>query len=469
MVPESRGLNVQELAAEMRGGFADERNNQRLETTVRCIARDPTASLPKVCSSAELEGAYRFLSNPLVTPDQILAPHIESTTRRAAEESRVLVVHDSTIFSFRVDGQRIGLGRARTSTQTFFGHFSLVVSADGERRPLGLAALTTWVRGAEPDGTEHGRWLRQIESTASTLALGSRAIHVFDREGDDYYLFHRVIDAGGHFITRADTDRHTMGEDGVSERLRTVVTTFEHAVERKVDLSRRKHERLPSKAKTFPARAPRTARLCVAAAPVALMRPGNYGGSKYPDRGDLPQVLTVNVVRVWEPDPPHGCTAVEWILYTNEPISSAAEILDVVDHYRARWVIEEYFKALKTGCAYESRQLHEYEALLNMLAVLAPIAYHALRVRTVARATPDAPASSVATDDELDVLKLLGRRPLPEKPRARDVLLAIAALGGHIKYAPDPGWLTISRGYQQLELLTRGWVAAKIQLRSDQR
>ena len=259
--------------------------------------------------------------------------------------------------------------------------------------------MTTWVRGPKPDGTEHGRWLKQIESTSETLALDTRAIHVFDREGDDYYLFHRVIAAGLRFVARADSNRVTVDENGVREKLRTVVTTFEHVVERTADLSRRKREGMPSKAKTFPARDPRTARLCVAAAPVALVRPCNYGSSKYPDRRELPRSLTVNVVRVWEPSPPEGCTPVEWILYTNEPIGTATEILDVVDHYRARSVIEEYFKALKTGCGFEARQLHDYEALVNVLAVSAPIACHVLRIRTVARATPDAPASTVATED----------------------------------------------------------------------
>jgi hypothetical protein len=43
------------------------------------------------------------------------------------------------------------------------------------------------------------------------------------------------------------------------------------------------------------------------------------------------------------------------------------------------------------------------------------------------------------------------------------------ALGGHIKYAPDPGWLTLARGFEKLETLTKGWRAAKLQLGNDQR
>jgi hypothetical protein len=238
-------------------------------------------------------------------------------------------------------------------------------------------------------------------------------------------------------------------------------------VNREAPLSRRRAERSAVKAKTHPARAPRLAKLAFAATTIQLVRPVQYLRS-FPQRQGVPELLPIHVVRVWETAPPEGCAAIEWLLYTNEPIDTVQQVLDVVDHYRARWVIEEYFKALKTGCGYESRQLEEYESLLNALAVSAVIAYEALRLRTLARATPDAPASAVVTDEQLQVLRVLGRRPLPPTPNARDVLLAVAALGGHIKYAPDPGWLTIYRGYQKLELLTEGWLAAKSTARPDQ-
>jgi len=38
-------------------------------------------------------------------------------------------------------------------------------------------------------------------------------------------------------------------------------------------------------------------------------------------------------------------------------------------------------------------------------------------------------------------------------------LLAIAALGGHLKHNWDPGWMTLSRGYEKLRTLTEGWAA----------
>jgi hypothetical protein len=176
----------------------------------------------------------------------------------------------------------------------------------------------------------------------------------------------------------------------------------------------------------------------------------------------------MNVVRVWEPAPPPGEQPVEWVLLTSDPIGTAEQILRIVDRYRARWTIEEYFKALKTGCAYEARQLEDHQSLANALAVFAPIACTLLDLRSEARRFPEAPADLVLTKSQIEVLRTLGRMPLPEEPTQRDALLAVAALGGHIKWNGEPGWLTLSRGYTDLLMLTAGWEAAKLQQARDQ-
>ena len=173
---------------------------------------------------------------------------------------------------------------------------------------------------------------------------------------------------------------------------------------------------------------------------------------------------------MWEENPPEGEPPVEWFLYTTEPITTAEQQIAVVDYYRARWTIEEYIKALKTGCAFEKKQLQDYEALINLLATFAPIAYRMLLLRSEARRTPDEKATRVLSRNELDVLRARGRIKLSAEPTLREAHLAIAALGGYIKYSKkDPGWLTLARGYEKLQTLTAGWVAAKLQLASDQR
>ena len=45
---------------------------------------------------AELEAAYRFFDNDKVTFDKVLAPHIERTLQRAAQEKIVLLVQDTS-------------------------------------------------------------------------------------------------------------------------------------------------------------------------------------------------------------------------------------------------------------------------------------------------------------------------------------------------------------------------------------
>ena len=80
--------------------------------------------------------------------------------------------------------------------------------------------------------------------------------------------------------------------------------------------------------------------------------------------------------------------ALEWILFTTVPVTDAASALERIDWYRLRWVVEEYHKALKTGCAMERRQLRSGSGLLALLGLLALVAVRLLQLRTIARAAP---------------------------------------------------------------------------------
>lgn len=460
-------VDVDALVAEMvDGNFPDGRLTKRLETIVRGLARDPSKSLPSILEPAELEGAYRFFSNPLVQMQAILGPHFESTRERASQEDRVRVVHDQTEFSYDKRGHREGL--RSHGYPSFGGHFSLVLSGDDTRRPLGLAGLHTFT--GDESVTRQSYWLQQIEATAKQLDCGAKAVHIADRGADDYALFAALVAADHRFVIRVTDHRFTAsGPNGSRALLGDVMVTLDHVDERTTRINGRHRHSNPAHRKIHPPREARHVKLHLAATSVVLPRPALAGRNGRQRLAHLVHQIQVNVVRVWEPEPPEGEEPIEWFLCTNEPIDTPAQISAIVDHYRARWTIEEYFKALKTGCAYERRQLHDYEALTNALAVFAPLACRVLALRTQARLTPEAPPSTVISTDQLEVLRALGRRKLPEQPTARDVVLAIAALGGHIKYAPDPGWLTITRGLEKLETLTEGWVAAKLQLRSDQR
>jgi len=114
---------------------------------------------------------------------------------------------------------------------------------------------------------------------------------------------------------------------------------------------------------------------------------------------------------------------------------------------------------LKTGCAFEKRQLESFHALSNALAVFSIVAWRMLLARAVVRAHPDGSPTSVLSRDQLRLIR--HRLKLPRLPAtAGEALHAVARLGGHLKRNGDPGWLTLGRGFEKLLFLQAGWNAA---------
>jgi hypothetical protein len=424
------------------------------------LAERPGETFPKALDDAELEAAYRFFGNDQVTPEAILAPHYRQTALRASALPRIIVAHDTTQFEFGGQVKRRGLGHLiKPAAQGFFGHFALGMSADGERRPLGLLAVETVFRLKKTIGHkkwtkdqslgESARWLRNVQAVEAQLAGCVEAIHVMDREGDQYNVLAALSDENKPFVIRSFQDRRLAGEE--QARLRSVASSAKTTLRREVPLSPRANIEGP-KGRRHPARRQRVARLCFAATTVFLKRTANATRS-------TPTTLRLNVIHVFEREPPKGEPPVEWFLLTNLPITSDDDVAFAVDCYRARWTIEEFFKALKTGCQFERRQLESAHSLLNALAILAPVAWRLLLLRHLARQKVRAPATSALTPKQLEVLRAVAKKPLPARASARDALLAVATLGGHQKSNGDPGWLVLGRGMHDLLLLELGWRA----------
>jgi hypothetical protein len=429
-----------------------------------------------MASEAEVEGFYRFMVNPRVDAQALLTPHLDASAARAAQLDEVLALHDTTQFDYSTP--RAGLGPVSGGKNGYLVHATLLLSDPQSRTPLGLGTVLPWVRTGERKGkTESGRklsghelakrpdresrrWFDSIVRVEERIAEHGQAsvIHVADREGDSYELLANLITSNRRFVVRVSRDRvvEETDEEGaqVLTQLLEAVQAQSTVCEREVPLSRRKASSAPRGAKSHPARAGRVARLAFAAREVTVRRPAR--------RRDLPDTITFNVVHVREVDPSDGEEPVEWLLATTEPVDDASQILRVVDIYRARWVIEEYFKALKTGCKLEERQLESYDSLLRAFALFAPIAWLMLRLRTLSRAAPERPAREILTRSQIAVLVEISKRPLSEEPTVREALLAIARLGGHLRSNGPPGWLTLARGMVALAQAHVGWVACRV-------
>lgn len=443
--------------------LGDERRSSRLQALGEALSLVPAASFPSALGDgAELEAAYRFLSNPAVEADSILGPHYRETVSRCAKQETVVVAHDTTDFVFAGEGRR-GLGRMRgTKEQGFFAHTALAVSLDRWREPLGVLNLETWIRPKakskaskmsprmrqKVQNRESRRWLRGVETVEEQFESG-HAIHVMDREADMYDLFAAMVENSRRFVVRSTFDRRIEGDTKIAEHL----TSKPAAITREVAISKRQLPPLPKQRKIHPPRNPRIATLGLKAQVVSVLRPRDLPET-------LPKSLTLHVVVVEEIDPPVGEPAVYWRLYTTEPINTVADIEAVVDAYRCRWRIEEFFKALKTGCAIEKRQLETGHALINAVALFTPIAWRVLRLRTLAHADADRPAKRVMTGLQIRILRKQAKKKLPRALTVAEALIAVAALGGHLKRNGPPGWITLSRGYERLLTLEEGAILA---------
>ena len=427
---------------------------------------EPEASLPVATGNdSDLEATYRFLNNDRVTAEEILRPHLRETLRRCGEATRLVVAHDTTELNFGRNG-REDLGRVgRGKSFGFYAHLALAID-DGEvRRPAGVLGFEIHTRSGtkgrrghaalqRDGGNESRRWTTLFDRL--NQELGAAAIHVMDREADSYALMAHLIERRARFVVRMAGMKRVVADE-MDATVADVVASAEVMAEREVPLTARGRNPLPSYRRLHPARRARTAKLAITATPVTIVRPASSSHRKEP-------CLTLNVVRVVESGAPEGETPIEWRLWTTEAIGTAAEVLAVVDAYRCRWMIEEYFKALKTGCAIESRQLETQEGLVNALAIYTPIAWRLLLLRTLSRDRSESPAATVLSPVQLKCLagglKRLKRPPLPTKPTARDAMLGVAGLGGHIKNNGDPGWQVLGRGLDKLLLMEVGYLVA---------
>lgn len=439
------------------GDFGDRRLNKRLSKSMDAISKHPAAGFPQVLESeADLEGWYRFLSNPRVTVEAILEPHLEATVARVTEHTECLAIHDTSTFCFEGDGTRKGLTQVSRDKQGFCGHFAIAASVGDVCEPLGLLGLETYTHRDKGKGTkrsgvlpdkatsERARWIRLIETSEGAIDGKSSLIHVMDREADGFEELSYLTDNAYRFVLRGHFNRVLESK----EKLLDVLHQAPVLATRTIEIAPRTITLLPGHKKVHLKQAKRKAHLEFSSAAVLLPAPKH--SEKF---GTIP----VNVVLVKEKNCPKTAVPIEWMLYTTEDISTAEDVVRIVDIYRKRWLIEEYFKALKTGCGIERRQLESKATLLKALAVFIPVAWKILRMRSLARLLPSQNSGLVLTALQIKILRQSSKTPVPSRLTNRSLLLAVAKLGGHLKRNGSPGWMTIARGYEQILWAEVGW------------
>ena len=437
--------------------LGDRRREARVRQVVEALAADPAAAFPTAMrTTAEREALYRLLNNSRVTLEALLAPHVTQTVARIAERpERPIVAIDKTFFVFGGEADREGLERVGGNRQGFDSFVALALSSD--RTPHGVLAVHP-LEG-------HGRspasaWEDFVDDAAvPTASVSIQPIYVMDREADAYGLLSALASKAHDFVVRISATRYVHDGDLVEERAGELAARTPITMTKTVRLSRRgKGGRSTSERKKYPPRLMRDAALSVRACPVTLPKRRHVTNA-------VADQLELHLVQVLEEHSPEGVEPVEWLLVTTLPIYDAACVEAIVDIYRARWTIEEYFKALKTGCSFEKRQLESKDALVTALGLLIPIAWTLLALRTLGDEHPTTAASAVMHPDEIVVLrKLSGDVKLGAAPTVAEAVRALAHLGGHFAQNGRPGWLVIWRGMQKLIDRVEGYRLARSEM-----
>jgi hypothetical protein len=431
-------------AEEEFGGAAlgDARLTKRLVRLADDLSAHPTKSIPVACAGpAEVKAAYRLLDNAALDWRAVLEAHGAPTAARMARETRVLCIQDTTELDFTSQPGIAGLGRLTYERQHgMYVHPTLAVSEDG----VALGVLDAWMWARKPKGeadiVESLRWSEgygRVAELAGRLP-GTRLVYVADREGDLRELIDRAAELGhpADYLLRAKHDR-SLADGG---KLRA-------GVERQEPLGEVEFHRPPA-----PGRAGRTVTQTLRAARVVLARRGG-------------QTREVTAVLAREESPPPGEKPVEWLLLTNEDVKTLDEACLRVAWYRKRWLVEIFFRILKSGCKVEALQLAARERLERALALYLVVAWRILHLVTLGRDCPDLPCDAAFSAEEWRAAWTVAKRQPPPKtpPPLGEMVRLVAGFGGFLGRKGDghPGPKALWEGLLKLMAYVEAFQAAR--------
>jgi len=406
----------------------------------------------------------RFLRNGAVTAPE-MARHAGSLTAHRVAGREVVAIQDTSelvLGGRQARAAGYGVVGKGGATHGLLLHPVLAVEA-GTGALLGLVSMQVWNR-ADGEVTprrkrataakESQRWIDGARQAGEVLAPAAGITVVSDRESDFYELFAKRP-ANVDLIVRACQNRRIEAptqapEDGL-------LFSF--------------IDRLPEQgwfAVTIPAapgRKARAAELAVRWARVALRKP-LHGAAPA-----LPATVAVTLVEVRETStPPAGSEPVHWRLLTTHTVDTLAQARRVIDLYRRRWIIEEFFRTLKTaGFDIEAADIGEPQAMINLVAAATIAAVTVKQLVQARDGNTDQRLTDAFDPDDQPILeavsaRLAGKTARQRNPHPKGSLAfaawVIARLGGWTGYYGKPGPQVMRRGLQDFRAIKYGTALA---------
>lgn len=432
--------------------LGDKRRTRRLVRYAAQAAASPDGSTPKQTESwGDCKATYDLMAGNDVTFEAITASHHRAT--RARTEGTWLLISDTTETHFPgVEVQGLG-PTGNGGGRGFLLHSSLMVSPDAHDI-VGLAGQVIHYRRRvkrESGGAKRVRredresiiWGQVVEQIGPA-PQGVRFIHVFDRGGDQFELYCRMMLHRTSWVVRAaQLHRKILTPKGEREKLSEYLASCPLRGGYTLELPANNQQ------------VARTANVEVRFGRITVPRPQHV--SDWVKQSKI-QGIEMWVVEARETDPPKGAKAARWVIFTHEQVENFAAAWTVLEHYEKRPIVEDWHKALKTGCRLEERRYETGKRLEAVTGVLSVLAVRLLQLKTVARNDPDRPAEQVVPKHWIAMLQRLRKRPVNQAWTVREFYREMAKLGGFLgrKRDGEPGWITTWRGFEKLHLCLRG-------------
>lgn len=427
--------------------LGDERRTRRLIKFASQVAADPDASTPGQTEQwSDLKAAYRLIDREEVTFDAVAGPHWQQT--RQCEEGTWLISCDTTEVDFGVTNEATGLGPlGKGLGRGFLLHSGLMIHPETEE-VVGLAGQKIRYRKPAPKNEPRTRRLArdreshiwgQLIDQIGPPAAGVRFVDVCDRGADNFEVYCKLLLNQHDWVVRASRLNRKILHEEMEIPLSDCLDMLPLAGTYQLSYRSQKH-------------GSRIAKIEVRFGTIMMPAPR----MRSPWLRELGiTLIAMNVVEVREVKPPKGVEPLRWVLLTSLPVTTFEKAWSVIDYYEKRPIVEEFHKALKTGCRVEERQYEKSERLEAIAGLLSITAVRLLQLRSAARETPEAAATDVVPSHWVTVLRRLRRGRRIET--VREFYRELAGLGGHLlrKCDGEPGWITLWRGFEKLHFAVR--------------
>jgi hypothetical protein len=442
-----------------------------------------------VSPAAAAMSSYRFTRNEGITLDQLREIRLKNIQRSNLPDETLLVINDVSIIDYykhksKLDRRTVGDGKGNGYEYVC----NLAVSLEREcvigvvhdclTSKLGpddstcvdyhADVIFNTLSATDPERLECNhkhQYLCHFRYIQNQMP-GRRLISVGDREFDDQYFFEQCISEQQDFVIRSNSLRnvqikpyewlpshtytsHYQGlpcnEGYVCADMRNIVAHIPLRTYKSIPLDGKGRHTDEHSAKQW-------ADVSYGSCQVKLYRQFKRNKTYFSPS----DYVDVNIVVVKELEPPSGRDPISWILFTSLPISNDSDISKIIRIYELRWLIECFFKLIKSGYKIEDLRVDNAEKVAKHLVLMSIAAVFMLNIKQTLRFTNGSKLDDEAYTALRDANKNINDESISIEIR---IFARIAFLGGWLGRRADPiSTLMLMKGWKtfmaMIDLLT---------------